>query len=277
MSDPRSPSAPAVYRWRGTRLELLDYYDTSETPVLVADSWLVDEGRTLAVDLHRRRFTDTVAGSSGGGGVHPDPKELGAFWAAAIALIPATGAWFPRVELQDRHGSRQLIYRHRQAPERARSTVLATSPGPDPRRHPTVKGPDLVEMAKLRHRVRSLGADEAVILSEDGFVVEGAYSALLWWRGDTLCAPALQLPRIDSVTSRSVLTLAAALGTEVLYEEATPAELDGLEIWALSALHGIRIATAWIDGPAPAESPGRLTLWRDRLGRLSRPLGTVQS
>jgi len=70
-----------------------------------------------------------------------------------------------------------------------------------------------------------------------------------------------------------VLTVAAALGIEVLREPVTPADLDGLEIWALSSLHGIRIVTRWIDGPQPAEQPGRLRSWRARLGKLSRPLG----
>jgi len=52
----------------------------------------------------------------------------------------------------------------------------------------------------------------------------------------------------------------------------TPDELDGLEIWALNALQGIRIVTEWIDGPSTAEQPGRLALWRARLDRLRKPL-----
>ena len=113
-------------------------------------------------------------------------------------------------------------------------------------------------------------------LDQEGFVVEGAYSALLWWRGDTLCAPPLEFDRVDSVTARTVLAVATALGVEVLREAVTPAELDGLEIWSLNALHGIRIVTRWIDGPEPAEQPGRLRAWRARLGKLSRPLDTVE-
>ena len=52
----------------------------------------------------------------------------------------------------------------------------------------------------------------------------------------------------------------------------TPAELDGTEVWSLSALHGPRIVTGWIDGPSTAELPGRLSTWRSRLEKLRKPI-----
>ena len=76
----------------------------------------------------------------------------------------------------------------------------------------------------------------------------------------------------DSVTVRSVLALATALGIETYQEAVTPAELDGTELWALSALHGARIVTRWADGPELAELPGRLATWRARLGALRQAL-----
>ena len=66
--------------------------------------------------------------------------------------------------------------------------------------------------------------------------------------------------------------VAAALGLDTHEEAVTPAELDGTELWALSALHGIRIATSWVDGPSLAEQPGRLATWRARLDALRRPI-----
>jgi hypothetical protein len=57
-------------------------------------------------------------------------------------------------------------------------------------------------------------------------------------------------------------------------EPATPSELDGAEVWALNALHGLRIVTDWIDdtgGPELAELPGRLALWRGRREALRKP------
>jgi hypothetical protein len=46
-------------------------------------------------------------------------------------------------------------------------------------------------------------------------------------------------------------------------------------VWALNALHGIRIVTGWVDGPATAELPGRLDVWRARLDALRKPLPTA--
>lgn len=249
-------SEASIFRWRDGALELLDYCDMTDTSIVVADSWLVSDGRALALGLHRERFLATA----------PDAGE---FWDAAVAAIPREGDWFPRVEA---HASSRLIFRLRSAPERHRSAVLATWTGRDPRTQPRVKGPDLESMLRIRTTVQAEGADEAVILSPDGYVVEGAYSSLLWWRGDILCGPPSELDRVDSVTARSVLTLAAALGLDTHEESVTPTELDGVELWAVNALHGIRIVTRWIDGPSLAEKPGRLTQWRTRLDALRRTI-----
>ena len=258
MSTPIAPTS-AVYRWHDDALQFLDYCDMADTTVEAADSWLVSDGRTLALDLHRSRFLAAAPGGE-------------AFWEAAVAAIPREGDWFPRVELQSRSGAPLFVFRLRSAPKLTRSVVVATHAGPDPRTRPTVKGPDLESMLRIRTAVQPLGAEEAVILSPDGYVVEGAYSAIVWWRGAILCAPAPELERIDSVTARSLLGMAAALGVETYEESVTPAELDGCEVWALSALHGPRIITKWVDGPEMAALPGRLDLWRTRLSVLRRPL-----
>jgi branched-subunit amino acid aminotransferase/4-amino-4-deoxychorismate lyase len=257
-------SESAIYRWQGDELHPLDHVDLAGSSVAVADSWLVTDGETLALDLHRERFL------RGAARVHQ--PGLDAFWTAAIAAIPREGDWFPRTEVQVRHGAPFAVFRLRPAPERSRSVRVASHLGPDPRSQPTIKGPGTAALLLARTLAKDRGADEAVILSPERFVVEGAYSAFLWWRGDVLCAPSPELERVDSVTARSVIALATALGVQVYYESVTPAELDGCEIWSVSALHGIRIVTAWIDGPNPAEQPGRLSLWRARLDRLRRPL-----
>ncbi len=249
-------SVQSIYRWHESALEPLEYCDMTETSIIAADSWLVTDGTALGLELHKQRFLAAA----------PSANE---FWDAAIAAIPREGDWFPRVEL---HSTGRMVFRLRSAPERSRSAVLATWAGDDPRTKPSVKGPDLERMLGVRTSVQKLGADEAVILSPDGYVVEGAYSALLWWRGEILCGPPADMARVDSVTARTVLTLATALGLDTHQEAVTPAELDGTELWVLSALHGIRIATSWVDGPSLAEQPGRLATWRARLDRLRRPI-----
>ncbi len=264
------PAVSQLFRFAHGALEQVAYCDPAETELLAADSFLVEEGATLAWSVHAQRFTDTVRC------VSPErAPELGLFFEAIVAAIPVADAWFPRIELQLTRGVTFLFFRLRSAPVRHRSVVLATFEGDDPRTEPLRKGPDLGRLMAARNSVQPRGAGEAVILNPDGFVVEGAYSALMWWRGGTLCVPDANLARIPSVTAGSIVALATARGTDVVWETVTPNDLDGLEVWAASALHGPRIATAWIDGPTLAERPGRLFAWRAALDKLKRPLDRV--
>jgi len=272
-----APPTPVSYLWRDGVLNAVDNDAFADATIEVADSWLVHDGTALALDLHRARFAGSLRDELGERTTADlDTLDFDAFWAAVIEVIPRSGDWFPLIELHRDSGAPVLVLRLRSAPARSESVIIISHRGDDPRTRPRVKGPDLASLGAVRSHVTHLGAGEVAILSPEGFIVEGAYSALLWWRGDTLCAPPDDLDRVDSVTARTVLTVAAALGIEVLNEPATPADLDGLEIWALSSLHGIRIVTRWIDGPQTAERPGRLRAWRARLGKLSRPLDTVK-
>ncbi len=259
-------SVESIYRWHGGELVGLEYCDLTDTSIEVADSWLVTDGTALALGLHRERFR------SGMSPVVRASTAADAFWDAAIALIPRDGDWFPRVELQRRGEALLLVFRLRDAPERRNNLVEATWLDGDPRTTPLIKGPDLAAMTRLRTAVQSRGGNEAVILTGEGYVVEDSHSGLLWWRGEILCGPLGEFDRVDSVTVRSVLALATALGVETYEEAVTPAEIADTEVWSLNALHGIRIVTRWIDGPEVAQLPGRLALWRARLDALRKPI-----
>ena len=252
-----------VFRWGEGGLQLLDYCELTDRSITAADSWLVTEGTTLALDLHRQRFMTSIPRD------YYRTSDPGAFWDAAIASIPRTGDWFPRVEL---HSGPKFLFRLRSAPELKKSLALVTHRGRDPRTTPLFKGPDLEAMTRLRTAAQKQGADEAVILTSDGYVIESSQSAIVWWRGSILCSPPPEFDRVNSVTARSLLGLATALGVELHTEAVTPAELEGVEVWALNALHGARIVTSWVGGPQTAELPGRLALWRDRLAALRHEL-----
>jgi branched-subunit amino acid aminotransferase/4-amino-4-deoxychorismate lyase len=272
-------SEATTVRWQAGGLLERDDCDLAPAAVLAADSWFVSDGRVLALGLHRTRFLDAVAEMAERRDLREEVDALDpeALWEAAIAGIPRAGDWFPRVELRVQHEAAELLFRLRPAPARRRALVLATASEPDPRTEPWVKGPDLETMMRLRTDAQSRGADEAVVLAAERggsskFVAEGSTTCIAWWVGDALCVPSIELPRIDSVTMRSVLALATAMGVDVLHDSVTPAQLEGLEVWALNALHGIRIVTGWIDGPATAEQPGRLDVWRARLDALRKSL-----
>ena len=258
-------SESSIYRWHAGELVPLDYCDMTDTSIEVADSWLATNGIVLGLDLHRTRFL---------GGIPAELRvsmDADRFWQSAIDLIPREGDWFPRVELQRRPESHLLVFRLRDAPPRTTSLSVVTWPDGDPRTVPAIKGPDLDTMTRVRTAVQARGATEGVILTDDGYVVEDSHGGLLWWRGNILCGPPSDLPRVDSVTVRTLLTLATALGVETYEEAVTPSELAETELWSLNALHGIRIVTDWIDGPPLAQLPGRLALWRARMDALRKP------
>jgi branched-subunit amino acid aminotransferase/4-amino-4-deoxychorismate lyase len=101
-----------------------------------------------------------------------------------------------------------------------------------------VKGPDLAYLTALRE---AAAGDEPVLVSPEGYVLEGATTSLMWWRGNTLCVPPAKLV-LPSVTRDVLLELAAARGIPVRSELAAPGELRPLQVWAVNALHGVRTA-----------------------------------
>ncbi len=262
--------APATFVW--TRDALVERELEPHDCLLVADSWFVSAaGVVRAVDAHRQRFLAAIESSPAASSLAPAADE---FWGAAVGRLRSyrSGALFPRVEVASIDGRPELRLRVRVAPRPRESTVLATYDGPDPRTVPRVKGPDLEHLIALRATAQENGADELILLDDDGRVVDGSSSAVLWWRGETLVAPASDLARVASVTARSIRLIATATGTRVVEERARPADLGGCEVWVVSALHGISVVDAWIDGPDVVARPSRATTWRRRLEALGRPL-----
>lgn len=270
MDDQRA----GLHAWTPSGWRPVDWCDPHEGNLLAADSWRVRDGLVRGLDRHRARFLSAVADR------HPDAA---AALDAALTLIPRTGDWFPRIELRTRAGSdtsafalrspsdgSALLLRLRPTPATADAVVLTTAPY-DPRTEPRVKGPDLDALQRLRVAVQPRGAGEAVIVDAQGHVVEGAYSGLLWWRGEMLVRPDETLARIPSVTESLVLDAARSAGVAIISESVTPAELAGCEVWVLSALHGLRAATAWVDGPTLA-APLRTETGRRWLTAAERPL-----
>jgi len=185
--------------------------------------------------------------------------------------VPTRGRWFPRVELR---ADGELALELRAAPAREPTVVAGVADVADPRREPRRKGPDLGRLAPLRERAAAHGAGEAVIADGDGRLIEGAYTSLLWWEDDALCAVPDEAPILDGVTRRLLLGLAAAERIDVGHARPRPADLDGREVWLTSALHGIRAVTA---SPAPgflgAGPAPRAPEWQARLEALAVPLG----
>src|SRR4051795_2419456 len=119
----------------------------------------------------------------------------------------------------------------RPAPPRDPEVGARVFAGPDPRRAPRGKGPDLERLGALRADAARHGAGEALLSDGAGRLLEGAYTSLLWWEDDTLCAVPDDAPILDGVTRALLLALAAGAGVPVHYRRPRAAELDGREVW----------------------------------------------
>jgi branched-subunit amino acid aminotransferase/4-amino-4-deoxychorismate lyase len=230
------------------------------TALLAADSWLVADGRVRALDRHWARFAAACAEH----GV--EPQALAALRARVDAEVPAGGRWFPRVELR---AGGELALNVRSAPPREPTVVAWIADVPDPRRAPRRKGPDLERLAALRERAAAQGAGEAVIADADGRLLEGAFTSLLWWEGETLCAVPDVAPILPGITRALLIELARGRDVPVAQRRPLPQELAARETWLVSALHGIRAVQRWADGGPPAGEIRRAGAWQRLLDDLA--------
>lgn len=248
------------YRW--SKAEGLVPCELSDGPLLVADSWLVDDGTARGLERHYCRFAASCAQRAG-----LTMAGLDAFWAAVCAILPRTGRWFPRVELSGDPSQPRLSLRIRPAPPRALAARVWIYDGPDPRQFPRCKGPDLPALAELRGRASEAGADEALLTNAEGFLLEAAHAGVLWWEADTLCLPDSGLPVLPSVTAALIRERAGEFGVPVRDVRRRPDDLGGSEVWLVNALHGIRAVTAIIGCSAQPGPAHRAPEWRHWLAR----------
>lgn len=238
---------------------------TGDAPLLVADSWLVLDGAVRSLDRHVTRFNNSCLEQ---GAVAQG--DLDRFWREAISALPRTGAWFPRVELAGNPPSLRL--RLRPAPPRGEQVQLWVPDAPDERRSPMTKGPDLPALTALRAEAQRHGAQDVLLRTKDGIVVETATSSVLWWEDDVLCAPPEEIPALPGTTAGLVRDLATARGVRTAHRARRVDELAGREVWTLNALHGIRLVTALVGcGTVPGDG-SHFAAWRERVERLRAPL-----
>jgi len=138
-----------------------------------------------------------------------------------------------------------------------------------PARRPAAQGP----RPGAAGRPAVHGAGEAVIADADGRLLEGAYTSLLWWEGETLWAVPDDAPILPGITRELLIELARARGTPVAQRRPRPHELAGRETWLVSALHGIRAVTRWAGGGLPAVDAPRAAAWQRLLDGLGHRQG----
>ena len=246
-----------LFSFSGEALGAIEWCDPVAGETLVADSWRVESGEVVALSRHRTRFCDSARQHG------LDSAALDAFWDLVIAAIPREGSWFPRVEVVATPGGATLRYRERPAPDWLSEAVVASAEG-DPRTTPLTKGPDLDALMALRRSVAHTGATEALIVSPEGTIVEGAYSTIVMIPpgGQELRIVPRTVPRIPSVTEAVITDIAAQRGVAVVEAHSALHECEGSDLWVLSALHGIRVATGFPGGPRLSPDMARRVEWQ---------------
>lgn len=253
-----------TFRFAAGEFVVDNWCDVNIGEVVVADSWAVRDGLVVGLDAHFDRFRRGLSEQG-------STVDANSFVAGVIDRLPRSGQWFPRIEAV-RYGD-GVLFRYWERPAPTRETeVVVTLATADPRTVPTIKGPDLVALGKLRADAQQHGAAEAIIVDSRGAIIEGAYSALWWWKNDRIFRPTSTLSRVESVTDRILRDHARRIGATITEVEASPVELEGCELWVLSAAHGIRVATSWVNGPTLVAHQGRASYWRMSYDNLARPI-----
>jgi len=133
----------------------------------------------------------------------------------------------------------------------ATSSIRLTSTEPLSRFKTCNKLPQIVARAEAD----ALGADEALLLGQDGWAVEGTCSNLFWITDRTLLTPPLSSGALPGITRAAVFELCAKLGVSCREANAKPEQLLACEgvFLTLSSL-GI-VAASHLDKQPLAHSP----------------------
>ncbi|MBC9954665.1 hypothetical protein ICM05_08405 [Leucobacter sp. cx-42] len=256
-----------------------------ERELLVADSFrtrtnsFTGETEARGMEMHVSRFIDSVEEAVAGEIPFDDLAGwLTDFFESAGEDIAAGGDGFPRFELwRTEEGDLELACAIRPLPELGETLALVTTDRAGERITPWRKGPNIPFYSALN---RELGA-EALFVDEDGFAIEGATTSLVLWNPSTgdghfLPGAGERRPegRIVSVTEILVRVIAEEdESSQAITEIAVLGSAITLfEVWAVNALHGIRVVTS-VDGKAtqPANEE-RLARFRKVLDQSWQPV-----
>lgn len=236
--------------------------------LLVADSFRVRSVRGVArvrgLRHHVARFTRSVTEVRG------DASGLDDFLNTAARAIVEHGEGFPRLELWgDAEGAFELAFSLRPLPA-LQETLELRSVGTVTLHAPHRKGPNIRRLAAIRE---SVGA-EPLLVGSEGDAREGATTALVSWEGDAGFFVESR-ERVHSVTELLVREIADVRGTPLSPRAHTVDELARQEVWALNALHGIRVVTSIDDISTAQPNPARLAHFRQAIDNAWEPVNSL--
>ena len=198
----------------------------------------VREGRLPFLDRHLARLTRSLAELG-----LPKPTQDLTRLAAPFA---ETGDAVLRLEVLDGRASVTV----RDLPALDPPAVIMASEPHHPYRHKTTDR-DCFEDAAEEALVAE--ADDALLVTPEGWVAEGTTWSVFWWDGDRLRTPALELGILPGIARARVLELERA--AEGGAGERHPrGSLEGKSLFLANAVRGV-VPIASLDGAAvPADS-----------------------
>ena len=248
-----------------------------EATLLVADSFRVDvRGGAACVRSwarHLERFRDSVRRSDAGQQGHCPEHTLRGFLAEAARTIRNHGACFPRLEAwSERNGSGiRFNLQLRPVPPLNDTIDLRTSPE-TVLETPGIKGPNIVRLSHLNTQLDA----EALLVDRTGHVLEGATTSVLWWgsREGFVVAPppSGERNRVPSITEAALSRIAADVNAPLTPALVTPHELSGYEVWAVNALHGIRVVQSIDAVTLRTPDTARLQAFQEALDQTWEPV-----
>jgi branched-subunit amino acid aminotransferase/4-amino-4-deoxychorismate lyase len=178
-----------------------------------------------------------------------------------VASCRALGVPFP-AELEVPEGGADRVHRllvsargvevSEREPGDDRPLRVVTSSVPhEPYPHKTT---DRNQFDRAAADARACGADDALLVTRDGFVAEGTIWCLFWWEGDTLCAPARDLGILPGVSRARVEEL-----VPVTERRVGPTGLVGRALFLTNAARGV-VAVEEFNGRAVPDHPGTAAL-----------------
>jgi branched-subunit amino acid aminotransferase/4-amino-4-deoxychorismate lyase len=197
----------------------------SVAPVLL-ETMRVKDGRIPLLALHRRRFEASA-------------RALGL---PAAELAPAeTGE--DRV-IRAQLGPSGLTFTERPVGSVEPVRLLLSSTIYQPYRHKTNAR---AQFDQTLNAARSAGADDAILLTTDGYVAETAIWTLLWWEGSQVVAPPVDLGILPAVSRARIEQILGQLPER----RVRPEGLAGSSILVANAVRGV-VPVARLSGqPVP--------------------------
>jgi len=205
----------------------------------VIETMRVRDGRIPFLERHLAR----LGRSLGGLGLAKSSQDV----AALVRPFAGTGDAVLRVEVRDGRASVTV----RELPPLGAPAVITASEPHQPYPHKTTERDCFTDAGQ---EAEVAEADDALLLTPEGWVAEGTAWTVFWWDGAALRTPALELGVLPGIGRGRLLELAS--GVEGRHVRSA---LDGKSLLLVNAVRGV-VPIASLDGQAVSADPRTLNL-----------------